>query len=144
MRFHAELENDVAAEGEDSCDEGSLSAASGADEAVKPHTGGSESNDKVTDPDARFMKTSEGSLRPLYNSQIAVDKNRVIVAAEVSTVADDSVQFQGMVDQSCKNVSGWPGVVLADGGYYSGSNVRPSVFCCVRCKQPLSKLSTPL
>jgi hypothetical protein len=121
-RIGAELKRDVVAEGEDSYDEGLLSTAGGSDEAVKPRTEGGPSSDKVTDPDARFMKTSEGSLRPCYNSQIAVDKNQVIVAAEVSSIADDSVQFQGTVDQSGENVRGSPGVVLVDGGYYSGSN----------------------
>jgi len=126
-RIGAELKRDVVAEGEDSYDEGLLSTAGGTDEAVKPRTEGGPSSDKVTDPDARFMKTSEGSLRPCYNSQIAVDKNQVIVVAEVSNCADDSVQFKSMIEQSQANVSGAPGVVLVDGGYYSGSNVKHSV-----------------
>lgn len=126
-RISAELKRDVVAEGEDSCDEGLLSTAGGTDEAVKPRTEGGPSSDKVTDPDARFMKTSEGSLRPCYNSQIAVDKNQVIVAVEVSNCADDSVQFKSMIEQSQANVSGALGEVLVDGGYYSGSNLQHSV-----------------
>jgi len=124
-RFRAELERDVAGEGDDLGDE--------SEEVSPPKPDGVEQEiavDKepggITDPDARFMKTSEGVLRSCYNSQIAVDRNQIIVAAEVSTVADDSVQFQGMVEQSRANVAGGLGEVLADGGYYSGSNLKHS------------------
>jgi len=128
-RFRAELECDVAAEGEELCDvsDGGFSSADSSPDQVAPCQEDGVSTGKVTDPDARFMKTSGGSLRPCYNSQIAVDKNQVIVAAEVSSVADDSVQFQAMVDQSCQNVRGSPTVVLTDGGYYSGGNLKHSV-----------------
>jgi hypothetical protein len=70
------------------------------------------------------MKTSEGSLRPCYNSQIAVDKNQVIVAADVSTSVDDAMQFAAMVKQSREHVNGSLGEVVVDGGYYSGRNLK--------------------
>ncbi len=53
----------------------------------------------LTDNDARFMKTSDGGIRPSYNGQIAVDKNQIIVAVDVSSNADDSPSFQSMVEQ---------------------------------------------
>lgn len=126
-QFRAELARDVAAEGEDLCDEESLLIADGTEETAPLSPDGGKSSDKVTDPDARFMKTSEGALRPSYNSHIAVDTNQVIVAVEVSTCADDSVSFQRLVEQSQHHVRGSPEVVLTDGGYYSGSNVKHSV-----------------
>jgi len=104
-----------------------LLIADGTDETAPLSPDGGKSSDKVTDPDARFMKTSEGALRPSYNSHIAVDTNQVIVAVEVSTCADDSVSFQRLVEQSQHHVRGSPEVVLTDGGYYSGSNVKHSV-----------------
>ena len=126
-QFHAVLEHDSALEGEGSCDisaeEGNATDAS-FDEPITECTEEAISTVKITDPDARFMKTSEGSLRPGYNTQIAVDKNQVIVAADVSTIADDSVQFEGMIDQSRDNVRGSLGEVLVDGGYYSGRNLK--------------------
>lgn len=79
---------------------------------------------KVADPDARFMKTNEGGRRLSYNSHIVVDKGQMIVAAEVSNCADDSVQLQSMIESSRRNVDGEFGQVLADGGYYSGNNVK--------------------
>ena len=142
-RFRAELEHDVALEGEESCDVGAerSSSTGGSGDQVAAWKEGEASTVKVTDPDARFMKTSEGALRPCYNSQIAVDKNQVIVAAEVSSIADDSVQFQGMVDQSGENVRGSPTVVLAGGGYYSGSNLKHSVSAGYDLYMPLPRQS---
>lgn len=126
-QFHAILEHDATLEGEGSCDISAEAGNSTDDRFDEPDTECQEeaiSTVKITDPDARFMKTSEGSLRPGYNSQIAVDKNQVIVAADVSTIADDSVQFEAMVDQSRDNVRGSLGEVLVDGGYYSGRNLK--------------------
>jgi len=84
--------------------------------------GASEVN--LTDSDARFMKTSDGGIRPCYNGQIAVDKNQIIVAADISNNADDSPVFQSMVEQSKSNMENAIGKVLVDGGYYSGSNLK--------------------
>ena len=84
--------------------------------------GASEVN--LTDSDARFMKTSDGGIRPSYNGQIAVDKNQIIVAVDISNNADDSPGFQSMVDQSRDNMDNEIGKVLVDGGYYSGSNLK--------------------
>lgn len=93
---------------------------------------------KVSDPDARFMKTSEGGRRLSYNSHIAVDNGRLIVAAEVSTCADDSVQLASMIAHCRENLDGEPGAVLADGGYYSGNNVKQSVQTGVDLYMPIS------
>ena len=78
----------------------------------------------LTDSDARFMKTSDGGIRPSYNGQIAVDKNQIIVAVDISNNADDSAGFQSMVEQSRNNMDSEIGKVLVDGGYYSGSNLK--------------------
>lgn len=78
----------------------------------------------LTDADARFMKTSDGGIRPSYNGQIAVDKNQIIVAVDIGNNADDSAIFQSMVDQSRNNIDNEIGKILVDGGYYSGSNLK--------------------
>jgi len=111
--FHRQLENDICAE-ESSNDSADDRCRSEAPKRVK----------EVADPDSRYMKTSEGGKRLSYNSQIVVDRNQIIVAADVSNNADDSVQFQSMIEQSKRNVPGVIDKVVADGGYYSGKNLR--------------------
>ena len=80
--------------------------------------------ERITDPDARFMKTGEGVLRPCYNAQVIVEQHQLIVAAEVSTAVDDAVEFRGMVEQARQTVEAPLGTVTADGGYYSGQNLK--------------------
>jgi transposase len=115
--FRAKLAEDIAADGsdEDSDDTDGSSEVGTDEEAVKP---------AISDPDSRYMKTSEGGRRLSYNSQVVVDRNQVIVASDVSNNADDSVQFKSMMDQSMKMLDGGVDKVLADGGYYSGSNLK--------------------
>ena len=115
--FCAKLAEDIAADGsdEDSDETGGSSEVS---------TDGDDSRVAVADPDSRYMKTSEGGKRLSYNSQVVVDGNQVIVASDVSNNADDSVQFRSMMDQSMKILNGDVDKVMADGGYYSGSNLK--------------------
>ena len=80
--------------------------------------------ERNTDPDARFMKTSEGVLRPCYNAQVIVEQHQLIVAAEVSACAEDSVEFRAMVEQAQQTVNTPLGKVTADAGYYSGQNLK--------------------
>lgn len=94
------------------------------DDAKDPsEKGGDTQRSASSDPDARFMKTSEGGKRLSYNSQIVVDRNQIIVAADVSNSADDSVQFQAMMEKSERILGSPPERVAADGGYYSGANI---------------------
>ncbi|MFH2049924.1 MAG: IS1182 family transposase [bacterium] len=97
---------------------------------IKAEESGYESSDtsdeasQVSDPDARYMKTSEGGKRLSYNSQIMVDRNQIIVAADVSNNADDSIQFRGMVEK-CRDILPVKiNKIAADGGYYSGKNLK--------------------
>ena len=112
-RFHNHLEDDICAEESD---------AESGDDASSPDD--SRPSGELADPDARYMKTSEGGKRLSYNSQIMVDRNQIIVAADVSNNADDSVQFKAMVEQSRANLPVEIDKVAADGGYYSGNNLR--------------------
>lgn len=111
--FQVRLEADIKAE-EDADDS--------KDEGCSP--GDSDPKGELADPDARYMKTSEGGKRLSYNSQIVVDRNQIIVAADVSNNADDSVQLRGMLEQSRSNLGGELDKVAADGGYYSGRNLK--------------------
>ncbi len=78
----------------------------------------------LTDDDARFMKTSDGGIRPCYNGQIAVDKNQIIVAADIGNHVNDASSFKPMIEQSKSNLGSEIEKVLVDGGYYSGRNLK--------------------
>lgn len=112
--FRAKLAEDIAAD--EASDETDDSSEEGMDEK--------DTRSTLADPDSRYMKTSEGGKRLSYNSQVVVDRNQVIVASDVSNNADDSVQFKSMMDQSMRMLNGGVDRVLADGGYYSGSNLK--------------------
>ena len=78
-----------------------------------------------TDPDARVMKTSDGSFHYCYNAQAVVDDaNQVIVATRLDNDAADAPAFEEMLDQVIENCGTAPGQVLADAGYFSGDNLK--------------------
>jgi len=124
--FRARLQQDSATDGEGD-DEGDDGQATDTDAGA------------CSDPDARFMKTSEGGLRLSYNSQVVVDRNQLIVAADVSNRADDSVQFRGMIEQSERVLGAKPETVLADGGYYSGANLAYASEAGIDLYVPVSR-----
>ena len=109
------------------------------EEAESSDEGGSCGDCDVSDADARYMKTSEGSIRLSYNSQIVVDRNQIIVAADVSNNADDSVHFQGMLEQSKRNLDGGMDKLAADGGYCSGPNLKYAARRGIDLYLPVSK-----
>jgi len=79
----------------------------------------------VADNDARIMKHKDGSKKPSYNCQVAVDeKEQIIVAAEVVNEENDLHQMEPMI-QNVKNTLGYkPTIVLADAGYFSYENLK--------------------
>lgn len=77
-----------------------------------------------TDPEAVFMKTTQG-IKTAYNAQAAVDDTyQVIVAAEVTNQPADVDQLLPMVDQTRENTSGSIDKLSADSGYSSGENLK--------------------
>jgi len=85
--------------------------------------GGSEKINK-TDPDAVFMKTTNG-IKTSYNAQAAVDaEHQVIVAADVTNDAADVEQLLPMVEQTEENTSEKVKECSADSGYSSGENIK--------------------
>ena len=132
-RCREELHRDAVAEASDSSSDDDISGDS--NETITKVV---RRSPEVADPDARFMKTSEGGKRLSYNSHIAVDKRQLIVAAEVSTCADDSVQLQSMLARCRENIIGDPGAVLADGGDYSGPNVKHAAQTGIDLYMPIT------
>ena len=78
----------------------------------------------ATDAEARLMKTGEGTVRLCYNAQVVVDNRQLIVAADVGNEVDDRISLAPMLEQAERQLSSGLGVIVADGGYYSGRNMK--------------------
>ena len=78
----------------------------------------------VTDNDAKIMKHKDGSMKPSYNGQIAVDdKEQVIVAADLVTDTNDLNQVDPMIQLLWATMGYRPTILLADAGYFSYDNI---------------------
>ena len=74
----------------------------------------------ITDNDARIMKHKDGSKKPSYNCQVAVDeKEQIIVAADVVIEENDLHQIEPMIENIKETLGCKPTIVLADAGYFS-------------------------
>lgn len=80
-----------------------------------------------TDPDSGIMKTRRGWVQG-YNAQAVVTSNQIILAADVTTDANDVHQLTGMLNQAQANVEAVLGedavlgAAVADAGYWSEAN----------------------
>ncbi len=78
-----------------------------------------------TDPDARIMKTADGSYHYSYTGQAVVDADhQVIIATELNNVAVDVRQLESMVKRTVDTVGAMPKAWTADAGYCSASNLE--------------------
>ena len=79
----------------------------------------------VTDPDSRTIKDGRRFVQG-YNAQAAVTADQIVVAAEVTNAARDSVVFAMMVAATQHNLAGNSGdpvaTFVADTGYWSIDN----------------------
>lgn len=91
---------------------------------IKEQLNQSENNNiNATDPDAVFMKTSDG-IKSSYNGQVAAEESHnIILAADVSNEPSDTEQLVPMVDQTQKRI-GPLDKLSADSGYSSGPNLE--------------------
>lgn len=84
----------------------------------------------VTDPDSRVIKDGRRFVQG-YNAQAAVTEDQIVVAAEVTNAARDSVIFAAMVDATQQNLARGSGepveVFVADTGYWSIDNATLDV-----------------
>ena len=82
-----------------------------------------------TDPDARIMKTSEGSFQYCYNAQAVVDETyQVVLAGELRQSAADAPALPDMLERLRESlaeagIDGLPSTLLADAGYFSADNI---------------------
>ena len=78
-----------------------------------------------TDPDARIMKTADGSFHYCFNAQGAVDSGyQVIVATELTNIGVDVEQVQPMVEKTRVLMGALPGQIIFDAGYCSNKNLE--------------------
>jgi len=99
--------------------EAEVSEAS-AEKASKPSTEAVS----ATDPEARLMKTGEGTVRLCYNAQLVVDNRQMIVATSVGNEVDDRGCLPPLLEQAAGRLTTAIGAIVADGGYYSGRNIK--------------------
>jgi transposase len=78
----------------------------------------------VTDNDAKIMKHKDGSKKPSYNGQIAVDdKEQVIVAVDLVDEQNDVHQVKPMILHIWATMGIKPTILVADAGYASYDNL---------------------
>ena len=85
-----------------------------------------------TDPDSRVMVQRGYGTLQAYNAQAAVTTGQIIIAAEVTTAAPDFGQLEPVLraaqrDLDRAGVSGRPGTVLADTGYWHKDQMQQIV-----------------
>ena len=77
----------------------------------------------LTDPDSRIMKTRKGYIQG-YNAQAVADVDSgIIVAADITSEANDVKQLIAMLEQVKQETGQEPAKILADAGYYSDENL---------------------
>jgi len=75
--------------------------------------------------ETRFMKHNGGRIRLSYNCQAAVDEQEgVIVAAEITSEANDKKQMLPMLEKIEETVEKKPEKAVMDAGYYSQDNLE--------------------
>ncbi len=88
-------------------------------------TGKKEPKLNPLEKEARFMKHNGGRIRLSYNCQAAVDeKEGVIVAADITSEANDKRQMLPMLEKVEETVEKKPEKAVMDAGYYSKDNLE--------------------
>jgi transposase len=100
------------------------------DPAVNP-----EAVANVTDPESGIMKSRQGWLQG-YNAQLVVTREQIILAADVTSEANDNHQLTGLLDQAQAHVEAVLGedavlgAAVADAGYWSEANAASETEEC--------------
>ena len=89
----------------------------------------------TTDPQSGILKTRRGWVQG-YNAQAVVTTGQIILAADVTTEANDVRQLTGMLDQAQANIEAVLGeeavlgAAVADAGYWSEANADSQTEEC--------------
>lgn len=98
----------------------------------EPPTPGPTARDQVnlTDEESRIMPVSGGGFEQCYNVQAGVDTDTMLVfSAHVTQATNDKQQLEPALEklQALPATLGKPTHLLADAGYFSGTNVQACV-----------------
>jgi hypothetical protein len=78
-----------------------------------------------TDPDARIMKTADGSFHYCYNAQAVVDAdNQVIIATQLTNIAVDVEQLSPMLEEIRSTVGALPHEIRRERRIFLGEESR--------------------
>jgi hypothetical protein len=83
-----------------------------------------KSQKSFADPEARMMKTGDGSLQYAYNVQMAASEDGILVATGLTQRVRDTGQLLPMVEAVKRTTGRRPGWVLADNGYLSEDGLK--------------------
>jgi len=127
-KARAQAEQDAAKQGQDTAQV--IEAGDAAEGAVVVPDRAQRS---FTDPDARIMKTADGSFHYCFNGQAVVDeKSQVVLAASLRQSGSDAPALPDMLTElaaslTAAGIKGGPRTLLADAGYFSADNVDATV-----------------
>lgn len=109
---------------------GEAEQAAAGDQAAAGAVVPAKAQRSFTDPDARIMKTSDGSFHYCYNAQTVVDEDsQVILATTLVPSGADSPELPGALRDlaealAAAGIEELPRTLLADAGYFSEDNVE--------------------
>ena len=119
-KARAEAEAKARARGDDDDDITAAGDKAAAKAEPKPTT-----QRNFTDPDARIMKTADGSYHYCYNGQAVVDgDHQVIVATEMNNAPTGIGQLAPMIERTVETAGAMPKTWSADTGYCSAGNLE--------------------
>jgi hypothetical protein len=104
--------------------------AEAAERAVEAATPSPKAQRNFTDPDARIMKTADGSFHYTFNGQAVVDEeHQVVLSGAITQDATDVKQLLPMIEATeteltAAGIDGSPRVLLSDAGYCSADNLE--------------------
>ena len=92
------------------------------------------------DKDCELMRFKDKQTLPAYNTQVAVDnESHMIVAADVTTQANDINQLKPMVEECQSSTGAAPKQVIADSGYYKFDAIdelqKNGTACIISCRE---------
>ena len=124
-KARAKAEQAAAKRGADDIEQAAAGEQAAAEATVPP-----KAQRSFTDPDARIMKTSDGSFHYCYNAQTVVDEtSQVILSTTLVASGADNPELPGALldltdSLQAAGIGGLPETLLADAGYFSEGNVE--------------------
>jgi len=101
------------------------------------HPDATKAKTSTTDPESRFLKGKDGTKRPHFNAQVAVDiDSGMVVADGVTDSANDFGQLTPMIEKVEANCGRLPETAVADSGYTTGAELERAEAMQVKALLP--------